>query len=194
MAGLILLCVVVFFVVLCLTAMRGSFSQPAERNPYGSSQPAKELPHSESQPVESNPYRQGESLFTPAERAFLTSLDAAVGGHYRLFGKVRVADVIEVAPTRDNSVWQRAFNKISAKHFDFVLCRADDLTVVAAIELNDSSHRQRKRQERDSFLQSVCESTGLPLVQVRAQREYSVPALRDQIARALGIAEQPVSN
>ena len=139
-------------------------------------------------------YIQSDALFTPAELAFLRVLDSAAGEHYRLFGKVRVADVIAVFPVSDRGAWQRAFNKISAKHFDFVLCRRDTMAVVAAIELNDSSHGRKKRQTRDAFLEEVCASVKLPLVQVRAAVDYPVESVRNQLADALRLAENSAAS
>lgn len=98
------------------------------------------------------PYRMDTPLFTPAERSFLGVLDQAVAGRYRVFGKVRLADVIDVARTRDRSARQTAFNRISSKHFDFVLCDPSDLSVVCAIELDDRSHGKAARGKRDRFL------------------------------------------
>ena len=40
------------------------------------------------------PYDVQETLFSPAERAFLGVLDLAVGDQARVFAKVRVADVL----------------------------------------------------------------------------------------------------
>jgi len=127
------------------------------------------------------PYTKSPALLSPAERSFLGVLDQAVGSRYRVFAKVRVADVVGVQSMRDRSAWQRAFNKISAKHFDFVLCAADDLSVVAVVELDDKSHKRSKRRERDSFLVDLCEAISLPLIQVPAQRAYSVSEIRAQV-------------
>jgi hypothetical protein len=138
------------------------------------------------------PYTKNAALFSPAERSFLGVLEQAVGEHYRVFGKVRVADVASVRPISDRSAWKRAFNRISAKHFDFVLCTRDDLSVAAAVELDDKSHQQRKRQARDGFLVSLCEAISLPLIQVPARRGYSVGELRAQVLSALGIAQGPL--
>lgn len=124
------------------------------------------------------PYTKSPALLSPAERSFLGVLDQAVGSRYRVFAKVRVADVVGVQSMRDRSAWQRAFNKINAKHFDFVLCAADDLSVVAVVELDDKSHRRGKRRERDSFLVDLCEAISLPLIQVPAQRAYTVSEIR----------------
>jgi hypothetical protein len=137
------------------------------------------------------PYTKNKALFSPAERSFLGVLDQAVGGDYRVFGKIRIADVTAVKRMSDSRARQRAFNRISAKHFDFVLCARDDLSIVAAIELDDQSHQQRKRQVRDDFVVGLCHAIGLPLVQVPAQRAYSVAELRAKVSAAIGGLQAP---
>ncbi|MFU8897219.1 MAG: DUF2726 domain-containing protein, partial [Gammaproteobacteria bacterium] len=113
------------------------------------------------QGVKGFPYKKNPVLFSPAERSFLGVLQQAVGDQYRVFGKVRVADAASVKPMSDRRAWQRAFNKISAKHFDFLICGSDDLEIVAAVELDDKSHRNRQRQDRDVFLAGLCEAINL---------------------------------
>lgn len=140
---------------------------------------------------ESSPYIKSPMLFSPAERSFLGVLEQAVGEDFRVYGKVRVADVVSVKSLPDRRAWQQAFNRISAKHFDFVLCSKGDLSVVAAVELDDKSHQQRKRKERDGFLSGVCQAIALPLVQVPAQRAYSVHELRAEVAAAIGVQHEP---
>lgn len=131
------------------------------------------------------PYEMQEQLFTPAERHFLQALDQAVGQQLRVFGKVRVADVVKVSSMRDRAQWQRAFNKISSKHFDYVLCAPGDLAVLCAVELDDATHNQRRRIERDRFLEGVCEAAGLPLLRVPTSRHYEVRDLQAEIRAAL---------
>lgn len=134
------------------------------------------------------PYTMNQVLFSPAERSFLGVLDQAIGDEYRVFGKVRVADVVSVKSMSDRSVWQQAFNRISAKHFDFVLCRKDDLTVFGAIELDDKSHQKNRRQGRDAFMVGLCNAISLPLIQVPAQRAYSVSDIRAKVLAAVDLA------
>jgi ribosomal protein L37AE/L43A len=131
------------------------------------------------------PYTQQRALFTPTERAFLGVLDQAVGEQYRIFGKVRVADVIEPRKGLDKGKRQTAFNKIQSKHFDFLLCAKNDLSILCAIELDDKSHKQRKRQERDRFLGNACRAAGVPLLQIPAQHGYTVHDLRTRIYDSL---------
>jgi hypothetical protein len=135
---------------------------------------------------ESFPYVLGDGLFSPAERSFLGVLDQAVGNDFRVFGKVRVADVVAVAKGTPKSLWQRAFNRISAKHFDYVLCSPGDLKPLCAIELNDQSHAQDNRKGRDKFLEDVCAAAKLPLIFIPAQRSYTLPEVGQAIAGVIG--------
>lgn len=68
------------------------------------------------------PYQKIGSLFTIAERSFFGVLSKSVGDDLSVFGKVRVEDVIDTVKGIDAADRQHAFNRISAKYFDFVLC------------------------------------------------------------------------
>jgi hypothetical protein len=140
------------------------------------------------------PYDLQETLFSPAERSFLGVLDLAVGERARVFAKVRVADVLTPESKMGKSKWQQAFNKISAKHFDYLLCDPADLSFLCAVELDDSSHRHQKRKARDAFLKSACDSAGLPLLQIPASSHYQVEELREQLLPLLSKTAAPVED
>ena len=123
-------------------------------------------------------FRQRDALFTAAERSFLGVLDQASASHYRVFGKVRIADVVAPARGLDKSTWTSVFNRIKAKHFDFVLCDPQTIEVKAVIELNDKSHTNSRRVERDELVVRACADAGLALRMVKAQRGYSVEAVK----------------
>ena len=129
------------------------------------------------------PYELQETLFSPAERAFLGVLDLAVGDQARVFAKVRVADVLTPQARLGKGKWQQAFDIISAKRFDYLLCHPTDLSFLCAVELDDSAHRHQKRKVRDLFLKSACDSAGLPLLQIPASSHYQVDELREQCVR-----------
>ena len=117
-------------------------------------------------------YVTRDSLFTPAERSFFGVLENAVGDRFRVFGKVRIADVINVKSASDRT-WQSAFNRVSAKHFDFVVCESTTTRVVCAVELDDQSHNRRARVARDELVGAVCNKSGLPLLRIQAQAAYN---------------------
>lgn len=123
-------------------------------------------------------YVRRDPVFTPAERSFYGVLKQVCGDQAEVLGKVRVADVLKPKGGLGRSKWQTAFNRIAAKHFDYVLCDPGDLSVIAAIELNDASHKAQSRSQRDVFLASACEGAGLPLHFFNAKRGYSIDEVR----------------
>jgi hypothetical protein len=131
-------------------------------------------------------YSKRRTLFSPAERSFLGVLEQAVGEEYRVFGKIRVADVLEPRHGMSRSARQSALNRISAKHFDFVLCARGDLSIVCALELDDASHNEAGRRDRDAFLAAACESAALPLLRVPAERAYAIEEVRSKLLAVLG--------
>ena len=94
--------------------------------------------------------------------------------------QVRLADVIKVKKGLDNSIRSSAFNRIKAKHLDFVACDPSDMSVKFAIELDDSSHKQAKRMERDAFLNDAMQSAGIPLHRFAVKREYDQQEVYDK--------------
>ena len=127
------------------------------------------------------PYRRQEQLLTNAESRFYRALAQAVEDRLTIFAKVRIADLLVV--DSGNGTGRGWFNRISNKHVDFVLCDADSLQVVTAIELVDASHDRSDRVERDEFVDAAFRSAGLPLLRIPAQAKYNVGELRAKLER-----------
>ena len=127
------------------------------------------------------PYERNPFLLSAAERSFLGVLEQALGERYRVCPKVRVADAISVRRRLPRGERQRAFNRISSKHFDFVLCRSANLEIACAVELDDSTHQRNDRQKRDMFLEEVCSVSSLPLLRFPAKAAYTVSDIRERL-------------
>jgi len=134
-------------------------------------------------------YKTRGPLFSPAERSFLGIIDSAVSDKYRVFGKVRIADILTPQKDMDRKNWKIAFNKISAKHFDYVLCCKKTLKVIAVIELDDKSHKKKSSQARDQLLNSACEFANLKLVRFPARAKYVINEVKETIESAIGATE-----
>lgn len=143
---------------------------------YGSS----ESPQTPCPKIKNYRFAMNFHLLSPAERNFLGVLDAALGPEFRIFAKVRVGDMLRVQ-ANSRGDWQAGFNTISAKHFDYVVCRTADCAILFAVELDDSSHNRPDRQVRDQLLDDACNEAGLPLHRFRVQRTYSVQAVKKQL-------------
>lgn len=131
------------------------------------------------------PYQLSKFLLSKAERSFYGVLVQAVGKSGIVFSKVRVADVISPKKGQNRSDWQRAFNAISSKHFDFIVCEPTDCSIKLAVELDDSSHGSSKIRKRDDLLDRACQSAGLPLLRVKAAKSYVVAELQRQVEGAI---------
>ncbi len=131
--------------------------------------------------IQQYPYKIRGALFSEAERSFFGVLSQAITNKETIFGKVRIADILEPSKGLSKSNWQTAFNQISRKHFDYVLCRPDDLSVISVIELDDKSHLAPKQIRRDQLVEMACSSAGLIIHRFKARGSYSIQDIRDRI-------------
>lgn len=127
-------------------------------------------------------YTKRKNFLTPAERSFFGVLSQAVGEDFQIFSKVRIADIVTPESSLSRSAWQKAFNRIAAKHADFILCRKDTLQIECVIELNDKSHNEKSRTERDALVGYVCSSAKIPLLAFPAKATYSIEEIRNSVA------------
>ena len=109
-------------------------------------------------------------------------LHQVAGNNAAIFGKVRVAYVVEPKTGLSISARQEDFNKISAKHFDFLLCDKDELIGRLTLNWTMDLTRAKRPDERDEFLKEVCEAAGVPLVQVPAKPAYVINEVKRLIA------------
>ena len=120
------------------------------------------------------PYRKNKRLMTEAEASFLRVLELALpAGEYRIFGKVRVEDLISVKRGLTRQQVMSARNRIKSRHIDIVIVDAKTFEPRWAVELDDKSHAAESRKKRDDFLNKAFETAGLPLVRFVAKRAYS---------------------
>jgi hypothetical protein len=129
------------------------------------------------------PYTLGQSLFSPQETAFLAALDEAVGPDYRVFGKVRLSDLVAVRRGVSRRHLERAAARIEPLKVDFLVCGRESANLVCAAELVGG--KSRKWRGADKALGRACDALGLPLVRVQAADSYATKALAEQIYGAI---------
>jgi hypothetical protein len=145
------------------------------------------------------PYRLRDDFLSPAEFSFYKVLLSLVGARLTIQSKVRLADVFFVARPNENAGF---FNRIAQKHLDFLVCDSVTMKPLFGVELDDSSHKRNDRQERDEFVENVCQVVGLPLLRVPVQREYNsreiaaqiAPFLKDKVSAPVVAPSQPEIN
>ncbi len=136
--------------------------------------------------LDRRPYRLREDFLTAAERNFYLVLHDAVQGTAFICPKVSLGDLF-YAQTGDHRENRLYLNRIDRKHVDFLLCDPRTVRPLAGIELDDRSHRQPDRQDRDILVQEVFDAAHLPLIRVPVGSAYSCVELRERLWREAGI-------
>jgi|SRR3990172_5617910 len=105
-----------------------------------------------------------------------------MGECFLVFPKVGLSDIFFV---RRSNKSLAAFNKITSKHVDFLICDPGGLNPVFGIELDDSSHESSKRMARDDFVDELFDTAGLPLIRVPVKVSYDTRELGALFREAL---------
>lgn len=125
------------------------------------------------------PYYKKKYLLSKAERSFYGVLSQSVNNDTLVFAKVRIADVVGIRKGTNRKNFYRAFNRITNKHFDFVLADKNDLSIKAVIELDDKSHNSQKSVSKDKFVNNCCDKAGLKIIRFKASNNYSIGQVKE---------------
>ncbi len=106
-------------------------------------------------------------LITPFEKELYIILNEILKdekyNNYTILSKIRMADLIETINQNNYS----DFNKIKSKHIDFALCDKQTLAPLLLIELDDSSHNNPNRRNRDDFVNQSLVQAGYKIIHIR---------------------------
>jgi very-short-patch-repair endonuclease len=115
-----------------------------------------------------------KNVMSPVEQKLYHRLRRALPNRVVL-AQVGLSRVIE---TKD---WQYAArNAISPMSLDFVICGPDS-SVIAAIELDDSSHNRKKNMENDAKKNAALESAGIRLIRWHVKNMPDVETIKKTI-------------
>lgn len=133
-------------------------------------------------------YRSKVYLLSKVERTFFGALQGQLNGKFVIFSKVRLADIVKPVAV-DGPSWWTAFNQLSSKHIDFVVCEPASLSLVCCIELDDASHDRDERKGREGFVDECLAAAGIPLLRFPASKGCSPAEIHEKFWLTVG---QPV--
>jgi hypothetical protein len=119
-----------------------------------------------------------KALLTETEKRFYNCLAQITNARCRIQVKPRLADVFQHERTNG------AFQMISQKHVDFLICRNEDWMPMLGIELDDDSHQRADRKGRDMFVNNLFASTGVPLLRLPVRELDDLEKLVSELTRA----------
>lgn len=129
------------------------------------------------------PYVLDPALLTPAQLAFKTVLERAIGKQHEIYAKVHAIDVIGLRPRLSRGEQELALTRLGDRRFDFLICSKETTAVLCAVNLAPRA-RLRKQPPRNA-LDRICAAAGLPLVRFRESEHYSVVDIEEQIFAAM---------
>lgn len=95
-----------------------------------------------------------------------------------VLAQVQLSRVLGVKKGFNNATWNNRINRMS---LDYLVCLKDS-TVVAAIELDDSSHNKESATKRDQKKDAALASAGIPIIRWQAKNLPNADAIRAALA------------
>ncbi len=167
------LLVVLVFVLSCLFVI---FKKHQEKTVKGAAVPIKQ--QSKTILVD---HKIVEHLATVNERKLCFALQKALTDKYMIHSQVPLISLVRPVDYRHNS-------KSWAKRVDFVI--TDTATkVIVVIELDDSTHNQKKRVERDNYVNYALKGHH-PLVRIKTETFYMPEKIAELLESEAGINNQ----
>lgn len=135
-----------------------------------------------------NIYEKKRYLTTIKEVEFYTILqEIATKYDLAVFSQVVLYELVNIKLNKYDKDYLKYWNKISSKSIDFVIINKKTTKILQCIELDDNTHNNKKRIERDIFINELFKSINLPLLRVPANNNYNKEYLENIIKNCIDL-------
>ncbi len=128
-------------------------------------------------------YRRKDAVMTDAERECFHALVSEMGLDYYFFPQIHLDAIVQPTDARQDRF--NAFRHINQKSVDFVACDKKEIRPLFAIELDDKSHNQRKRIERDKEVERILHGAGIPLIRIVNRGRFEPKELGTMVQKGI---------
>jgi very-short-patch-repair endonuclease len=130
-------------------------------------------------------YRRKDCVMTDAEQECYHALVSEMGPDYYFFPQIHLDAIVQPTVTRKDRFY--AFRHINQKSVDFVACDKKQLRPLFAIELDDKTHNQSRRIERDQEVERILRGAGIPIIRIENRGRFEPKELAAAVQK--GMAE-----
>lgn len=135
-------------------------------------------------------YGRKDFIMTRAEHECYAALVAEMGADYFFFPQIHLDAIVYPKNTRKDRLY--AFRHINQKSLDFVACDKKYIRPLFAIELDDKTHNQPKRIERDKEVERILHGAGIPLIRIENRGRFDQKELAQLVQNGIdNFARQP---
>jgi len=121
------------------------------------------------------PYFAKKPLTAPEQILYFRLLNALPD--HIVLAQVQLSRILGVKKVKDYQSWLNRINQLSA---DFVIC-TKDATVLAVIELDDSSHQSDRRRAADQKKDRALSSAGIKIIRWQVRELPDGAAIRSTV-------------
>lgn len=122
-------------------------------------------------------YEKKSLLLTKNEQGYFDALRAQVPGDYHVFPQINLAAFVE---KKDGSRYRNEL----FRNVDFLVTDGSFAPCIA-VEINDRTHTEKDRRERDEKVKSILEEAGIPLVTLWTEYGISGSYIKKRLDEAL---------
>lgn len=123
-------------------------------------------------------YSKKEYLLTKQELKFYKLLKSITNKYnLEVFCQTSLYAIIKANNIKD-------FNKIRSKTIDYVIVDTNG-KIKLCIELDDTTHIQNNRIERDNFINNIFEQLNIKLIRIPVENYYNLKTIEDKIKESL---------
>lgn len=98
-----------------------------------------------------------------------------------LFTQVVLYEIVQVNEPPFTREYSKYFNKICRKSIDFIIADKETTRIRLCIELDDPTHKRKKRIERDNFINELFEDLQIELLRIKTSENYDINAIESKI-------------
>ena len=98
-----------------------------------------------------------------------------------LFTQVVLYEIVQVNEKPFTREYAKYFNKICSKSIDFVIADKETTRIRLCIELDDPTHKKKKRIQRDEFIDKLFEDLQIDLLRIKTCNEYNINQIESKI-------------
>jgi very-short-patch-repair endonuclease len=136
-------------------------------------------------------YGRKDFIMTRAEHECYAALVAEMGASYFFFPQIHLDAIVYPKNTRKDRLY--AFRHINQKSLDFVACGKESMRPLFAVELDDKTHRQPRRIERDKEVERILLGAGIPLIRIENRGRFDQKELARLVQNGIdNFARQPL--
>ena len=125
-------------------------------------------------------YYLKNSVVTPVEKWMYNIIKDELTEEYFVAPKVGIKDFVGV---KKGNNYMKYFGHIAQRHIDFLVCKKETLSPAFGIEIDDTSHEQQNRKDRDQENDQIYNAIGIKVLHMPTKIKEE--ELRDIIKNAI---------